>query len=126
MNAYLDTQVFIWLCQNQLDRLTPAARRTIEQTDLLVSPMVLLELEYLYEIGRLLQPPHPLLAHLQKQIGLRVCDYPFASVIETALFETWTRDPFDRVIAAHAKASNFSPLVTSDPRIRQQYPRAVW
>ena len=45
---------------------------------------------------------------------------------ETALFETWTRDPFDLMIVSHAKANNYSILVTQDEKIRKHYPKAVW
>jgi PIN domain nuclease of toxin-antitoxin system len=123
---YLDTQVMVWLCQRQLERLTAGARAAIEESDVLISPIVLLELEYLYEIKRLIQPPQTLLNQLESQIGLRLCDHPFPSVIQTALFETWTRDPFDRVIVAHAKSNGYAALVTSDSDIRKHYNRSVW
>lgn len=126
MTCYLDTQVMVWVCQRQLNRLTPKATAIIEDSELLISPMVLLELEYLYEIKRIVQPPQALLNQLATQIGLRVCDHPFPSIIQTALLETWTRDPFDRMIVAHARSNAYSPLVTPDGRIRENYPNAVW
>jgi PIN domain nuclease of toxin-antitoxin system len=63
---------------------------------------------------------------LREQVGLRVCDRSFADVAETATFESWTRDPFDRMIVVHAKANGYAALVTADERIRANYPRAVW
>ena len=126
MNLYLDTQVMVWLCEGQGGKLTPAAVAAIEESDLLISPMVLLELGYLYGIKRILKPPMMLLHQLATQIGLKQSDHPFASVMEAALFETWTRDPFDRVIVAHARADGIVRLVTSDSQIRENYPRAVW
>lgn len=126
VNLYLDTQVMVWLCEGQGEKLTPAAEAAIEESDLLISPMVLLELQYLYEIKRIGKPPMMLLRQLSTQIGLKQSEHPFASVIEAALFETWTRDPFDRVIVAHARADGISRLVTSDGKIRENYPRAVW
>ncbi len=62
---------------------------------------------------------------LQIQIGLQVKDDSFSAVLHTAVFETWTRDPFDRVIVAHARTAN-APLLTSDVRIQENYSRAVW
>ncbi|HLG72825.1 MAG TPA: type II toxin-antitoxin system Phd/YefM family antitoxin [Chloroflexota bacterium] len=38
---------------------------------------------------------------------------------------TWTRDPFDRLIAAHALATD-TPLLTKDETIRQHLPLAWW
>lgn len=116
----------VWLCERQLDRLTPCARAAIEQSDLLISPMVLLELQYLYKIRRIVRPPQALLNQLETQMGLRLCDHPFPAIIHTALFETWTRDPFDRVIVAHARSNGYAPLVTSDDKIRENYPNTVW
>lgn len=126
MTSYLDTQVMVWLCERQLNRLSPGARAAIEGSELRISPMVLLELEYLYEIKRIVQPPQVLFGQLETQLGLRLCDHPFPAIVQTALFETWTRDPFDRVIVAHARSNGYSPLVTSDGKIREHYPRTVW
>jgi len=123
---YLDTQVMIWLCEKQLNRLTPHATAAIEEADLLISPIVLLELEYLYEIKKIMQPPQALLSQLQEQIALRLCEHSFSLVIQTALFEGWTRDPFDRLIVAYAKSNGYAPLVTSDRDIRKHYSRSVW
>ena len=51
--AYLDTSVAVWLAQGDLARITPAALDSIRNCNLLVSPMVALELEYLHEIHRI-------------------------------------------------------------------------
>jgi len=50
---------------------------------------------------------------------------PFRTVAEHSLSETWTRDPFDRLIVANAKARN-AWLITKDSRIASHYPGAVW
>lgn len=126
MICYLDTQVMVWLCQKQLEKLTPAAAAALEESEVLLSPMVLLELEYLYEIKRIIRAPQALLQQLEAQIGLRLCDQSFAAIVQTALFETWTRDPFDRVIVAQAKSNGYAPLVTADSKIRENYPRSTW
>jgi PIN domain nuclease of toxin-antitoxin system len=88
--------------------------------------MVLVELEYLFEIKRIATPPLALIDQLQTLIGLRVSDHPFPSVAHTALFETWTRDPFDRIIVAQARSDGYSALVTSDMKIQQNYSRTIW
>jgi len=124
--AYLDTQIVIWLCQKALDKISTPALAEIEISDLLVSPIVLLELQYLYEIKRIVQPAQVLINQLASQIGVKICAHPFRDIAETALFESWTRDPFDRLIVAHARSNGYSPLVTSDSKIQERYPKAVW
>jgi PIN domain nuclease of toxin-antitoxin system len=38
----------------------------------------------------------------------------------------WTRDPFDRLIVAQAKANDGAGLVMADTVIRKHYAGAVW
>jgi PIN domain nuclease of toxin-antitoxin system len=123
---HLDTHVVVWLAAGEVEKLSPRAAEAIRKSDLTISPMVLLELQYLYEFKRILKEPLALLNDVDTQIGLKVKDASFAAVLHTALFETWTRDPFDRVIVAHARTDGHAPLVTSDSKIRENYPRAVW
>jgi PIN domain nuclease of toxin-antitoxin system len=124
--AYLDTNVLFWLCENQLARISQPALDALNRHDLLISPMAMVELTYLHEIGRSRRVAQDIVRQLREQLGMQVCDHSFADVAETATFESWTRDPFDRMIVAHAKANGYSPLVTADEKIRQYYPRAVW
>jgi len=50
---YLDTHVVLWLYLRKGDGLSERARQLIEyEPEILISPMVLLELDYLHEIGR--------------------------------------------------------------------------
>ena len=50
---YLDTHVLVRLYLGEPNKLGTAARKAIEEQDLMVSPAAILELEYLHEIGRL-------------------------------------------------------------------------
>lgn len=126
MIHYLDTQVVVWLAGGEVQKISAPAADAIRKSDLVISPMVLLELQYLFEIKRLLKEPLALLNEVDTQIGLKVRDASFAGVLHTSLFETWTRDPFDRVIVAHARTDGHASLITSDAKIRENYPRAVW
>ncbi len=126
MSIYIDTHVVIWLCEGAGRKLARAASLAIESSQVEISPMVLVELEYLLEIKRIVKPPLALIDQLQMQIGLRVSDHPFPAVARTALFETWTRDPFDRIIVAQARSDGYSGLVSSDEKIQQNYSRTIW
>jgi PIN domain nuclease of toxin-antitoxin system len=100
--------------------------KAIDDSDrVLVSPMVRLELQHLFEIGRLGGPAVPVLDELSATMGLEVCDLGFDAVVWAAKGQSWTRDPFDRLIVAQA-ASRDAPLITKDQAIHDQYPRAVW
>ena len=126
MIAYLDTQVAIWLAAGQVKRISSKALATIKRSEVLLSPMVLLELEYLYEIGRSKIRAQDILRKLESEVGVRVCELSFAAVANTALHETWSRDPFDRMIVAQAKANGLAWLISADEQVAGHYPRTVW
>jgi PIN domain nuclease of toxin-antitoxin system len=88
--------------------------------------MVLVELEYLYEIRRTKLPASDVQLKLEHESMLRVCDLPFPTVARIALSESWTRDPFDRIIVAQAKANGLALLISADEKIAKHYPRTVW
>lgn len=126
MIAYLDTQALVWLSQGSLDNISSKVTRLLQRADLLYSPMVLLELEYLYEVKRNKLPARDIQRKVEYELGVRLCDLPFAAIVSAALDEKWTRDPFDRMIVANAKANGFAPLISSDEKIARHYPRTVW
>jgi PIN domain nuclease of toxin-antitoxin system len=126
LSLYIDTHIVIWLCEGLTEKLTPAASQAIESSEVKISPMVLVELEYLFEIKRIVKPPLALLDQLQTLIGLRMSDHPFPAVAQAAVFESWTRDPFDRIIVAHARSDGYSELVTADEKIREHYSKTIW
>ena len=123
--VYLDTNAVIWLYAGLVEKITAAARVAIETGSLRISPMVLLEVQYLRECGRFKHRPEDVLDELGKLIGLTVCDFSFAKIGATSARMEWTRDPFDRLITAHAFCQQ-APLVTADENIRKHYDRAVW
>ncbi len=124
--AYLDTNAVVWLTQKKLRGLGKESLRLLKRADLLVSPMVLLELEYLYDLRRTLFRSRDLQRKLQQELGVAICRLPFNDIVETALDESWTTDPFDRIIVAQAKTNGFAPLITADTHIAANYPKAVW
>jgi PIN domain nuclease of toxin-antitoxin system len=82
-------------------------------------------LTYLYEIGRVSEPASAPLSTLRRELGLQIADVSLADVVDAATGVSWTRDPFDRLISAHAIVANAS-LVTADETIREHLPLAVW
>lgn len=122
---FLDTHVVIWLYAGEVDRFSRRARRMLENEQLLVSPMVLLEIQYLHELSRVDKAPSLIMQELETILGLSVHKGDFERVIVSALGETWTRDPFDRIIVAHAHCTS-SPLLSKDASVRQHYRQAFW
>jgi PIN domain nuclease of toxin-antitoxin system len=122
---YLDTHVLVWLFSGAANELSSTARALIDAEQLLVSPIVGLELQLLYERGRAKQSAAEVLSTLSTDVGLTVCDLAFPLVAARARDERWTRDPFDRLIVAQAQVRG-APLLTRDDRIREHYERAVW
>jgi PIN domain nuclease of toxin-antitoxin system len=123
--TYLDTHVLLRLFLGDLEKLSAPALRTIEEEDLVASPAAVLELEFLHETGRLQPTASKLIGVLEHDLALRVCELPFRTVVEHALKENWSRDPFDRLIVGNAKA-NDATLVTKDEKILRHYARAIW
>ena len=87
--------------------------------------MVRLELTYLYEIGRLTFDGNEMRRRLAERAGIPIDDTAFDALITQALPMAWTRDPFDRIITAHARAAG-AWLLTRDQNILAHEPRAFW
>ena len=114
-----------WLYEGADQRIPTAVRNLIGSSRPFVSPIVELELAYLYEVGRVTEPAAAPLSALRKTIGLQVSDVSAAKLVQAATGLTWTRDPFDRLIAAQAIVAD-APLVTADRTILDNFPLATW
>ncbi len=123
---YLDTNVVVWLAAQALDQISQNALDIIDDSDnLTISPMVLLELKYLGEVKKITKNPESIVLHLETSIGLKVCEKPFQQIINKAKDLAWTRDPFDRIITAHASIDD-NILLTSDEKIQAHYKHTIW
>jgi PIN domain nuclease of toxin-antitoxin system len=122
---YLDTHVVVWLYAGKTELMSKTAVEYIENNDLYISPIVYLELKFLYEISRIKVAPAEILENLSASIGLSVCDKKFFQVINESISLDWTRDPFDRIIVANAIA-NDAVLITKDTRILENYSKSRW
>ena len=123
--VHLDTHVVCWLYEGRTDLISAPALRAVEQGLLQVSPVVQLELTYLYEIGRISRDGGFVLEALAKDVGLSVADVSLAQMMKKAGTLAWTRDPFDRMIVAHAMIAD-AVLVSKDRLILKHCDRAIW
>lgn len=92
---------------------------------MLISPAVTLELQFLYEVGRVNAPAADAMRTLQRALNVRVASDTFDGVASAALAESWTRDPFDRLIVAHARMLG-AVLLSRDRRIAAAYSNTRW
>ena len=110
----LDTNALIWLQAGaaRARPLEPFAGRVH------VSPAVLLELGFLAETGRLKLRRGVSLASIAEDDRWIVDDPPALAWFALAAELKWTRDPFDRLIAAHARLRRWR-LATADAHVLQ-------
>ena len=123
--SHLDTHVAIWLYHSRLSRLSAGARRRIDLDELAISGMAMLEAQLLFEIGRFRYTSADLLDTLRTHWGVALAGGGVSEVMAAAVKQSWTRDPFDRVIVGHATVAS-EPLITADDTILENYPHAIW
>jgi PIN domain nuclease of toxin-antitoxin system len=105
----LDTNALIWLDQSH-PRARKLRRRHLR---LFVSPATLLELQVLHEVGRIrVRNGDPYSLSIGEHWVLD--DPPAATWFAYAADLAWTRDPFDRLIAAHGRLRGWR-VATADP-----------
>lgn len=123
--VFIDTHIAIWLATDDKKKISVDTIAVIEASELFISPMVVLELQYLYEIKRIPLSPEDMLKEFKKNLKLEISQSSFSEVCANACKIGWTRDSFDRLIVAEADLYK-AKLVTADEKILQNYKRAVW
>ena len=123
--AFLDTHAAVFLWEGRADIWGLKSRWLLERVPLFISPLVRLELGYLKEIGKLKVGPDEIVGGLQTDCGVIQSQETLTEVISQAMTLHWTRDPFDRLIAATAMVHR-AALITRDRRILDNMDTAVW
>lgn len=124
MNIFVDTHVLVW-------RFLEPARLSAKQAaifrndshNFLVPTIVLLEIQYLQEIGRIKTNPGDFLLAIKGSPKFSLASYDEA-VLLASLQLTTTRDPFDRIILAHAVTTS-TKILTKDRWMKKTAPRLV-
>lgn len=122
---FIDTHVVLWLFSGELRRIPSTVQAKLEEEELAISPISVLELSYLHQIGRTTVSADEMVTELARALGLSVANAPFAQICATATNLTWTRDLFDRLLSAHSIVSGLT-LVTKDETILRNLPSAWW
>ena len=110
----LDTNALIWV-----DAGHPRSRVLVTRRDrLYVSPASILELQLLQESGKV-RPRHATPQWIMEDDRWLVDDPPAGSWFLRATEVGWTRDPFDRLLAAHAQLRRWR-LATADAQLLER------
>ena len=109
----LDTNALIWLLQRH-----QRARVLDKHPRLQISPASLLELQLLVEAGRLGLPRGRTVGAVVQDPRWRLDEPPAGAWFEIACELSWTRDPFDRLLVAHARVRRWK-LATSDSMLQE-------
>lgn len=121
----LDTHAVVFLHAGRMEEFTKEGTHLLETERLRVGPTAVLELQYLYEIGRIRHTALQIIEDLRNDIGLQEYGENWIETVRVAVGCTWTRDPFDRMIAAQAEAGG-ELLLTRDRKIRRHCAFARW
>lgn len=121
MTYLVDTHVLLWRLLEPR-RLSRKARDIFSrETERLVVPtVVMLEIQYLVEIGKVEIDLNEVLEVVQADPRYRFIAYDEPAMLQS-LQLTSTRDPFDRVILSHALARGI-PILTRDRWMHRQAP----
>ena len=118
----LDTNAVLWLLAGH-PRATPLRQ---SKHRLRLSPVSVLEIQFLIEVGRLMLVPGQTLASISADPRWLLDSPRSNALFDAALDVAWTRDPFDRLIVAHARCRRWR-LATGDRNIGANLPpNAVW
>ena len=112
----LDTHAVIWLAQAHR-RARPLARFP----RIYLSPASMLEIQFLAEIGRVRLSDGVSAVTLAEDDRWRLDEPPAAKWFGAASELSWTRDPFDRLLAAHARLRGWK-LATADDLLLERLP----
>jgi PIN domain nuclease of toxin-antitoxin system len=111
----LDTNALLWAHLNR-PRARPLRRHAGR---LRVSPATLLELSFLLESGRIRAADASAIEDVVADSRWKLDDVPSGAWFREAGRNGWTRDPFDRLIVAHAQLRGWR-LATGDSALQER------
>lgn len=123
-SAHLDTHVAVRLHDSITQRPSQRQKDLVESRDLCISEFVRLEMQYLYEIGKITIAPQRIIAHPAAHADVVVSTCPLSAIMDEVVGIRWARDPFDRLITANALAEK-AELITRDRYILENSRLAV-
>jgi PIN domain nuclease of toxin-antitoxin system len=111
----LDTNAVLWALADN----PRAAPLFAQRQSLRLSPVSLLEIRFLVEVGKVTLTPGRSVAEIADDPRWRL-DSPSSARLFAAAFDLeWTRDPFDRLLVAHARYRRWR-LATGDRLLQER------
>ena len=102
MNCLLDTHFLLWITiESPRVRDFPWLDRYAAWG---VSPISFLEIKFLEEVGKLEVEIDAFTSAVMSDSRFVVDEVPLLNLVHRSLHLSWTRDPFDRMLAAHSAA----------------------
>lgn len=114
----LDTHAAIWVARGHRRATT-----LLRHPRMYVSPVSLLEIQFLADVGRLKGVSARPATAFAADPRWFIDEPPAAKWFLAACEYAWTRDPFDRLIAAHARVRGWK-LATADELLLDNLPAA--
>ncbi len=118
MTCLLDTHFVIWITSNRKRLRNFPWLRAYEPWT--VSPVSLLEIQFLTESGKMKSQTPQLADAIMSDIRFSVDEVSLVALVQKSLQLGWTRDPFDRLIAAHSLVRRI-PLCSVDEIILKNH-----
>lgn len=129
MKYLLDTVTFLWMFFGEKYKLSDEARQVVERDDseLHLSIVSAWEIAIKYSKGKLklVKNPADCLPELIHQMGLKQVAISLSHALSVSSLPHHHRDPFDRLLAAQARAENL-PIITPDPIFKKYRVKVVW
>jgi PIN domain nuclease of toxin-antitoxin system len=122
MTCLLDTHFLVWIVSNSGKlKVYPWLKEYAPWT---VSPVSFLEIQLLAEVGRGRLNGLRFTEDVMQDARFIVDEVSVVALIQKSLNLSWTRDPFDRLIAAHSLARRV-PLCSVDQNILEHHRHIV-
>jgi len=128
MRALLDTCTFIWLALDP-DRISEAAASTINDTsiELVLSQVSVMEIAMKHHSGKLPLPDAPQIWIPSRRDYFKLVDLPITEdvIYRSGQLPDGHKDPFDRLLAAHAIETG-SILLSPDRPLSDLGASRIW
>ena len=124
MSYLLDTHTLVWRFIDP-KKIPPKIQTLFSnpESDFLIPTICLLEIQYLVEVGRIQIDLDEVRRVIQEEDAFQLVAYD-ESVMLHSLRLTTTRDPFDRIILAHALSTS-TKIITRDLWMKRTAPHLV-